>query len=89
MSAIINPKTNKIFAAFIDLRKAFDKTWRIGLFHKLLQSNVPKHIFNIIFSMYSNTKCRIEFSNGLSPSFESNCGVKQGDVLVLFSLIFL
>ena len=38
-------------------------------------------IFNIIDSMYTNTSCRIKFSNGLSHYFSSERGVKQGDVL--------
>ena len=73
-------KKRKVFAGFIDLRKAFDTIWRIGLFYKLLQSKTPKKIFNIIFSMYHNTSNRIKFQSGLSKTFESECGVKQGDV---------
>lgn len=32
-------KSKKVYAAFIDLRKAFDTVWREGLFYKLLNSN--------------------------------------------------
>ena len=74
-------KRKKVFAAFIDLRKAFDTVWRIGLFYKLLKHGIPNRIFQIIFSMYTNTSFKIKFSNGLSDSFHSECGVKQGDVL--------
>jgi hypothetical protein len=38
-------------------------------------------IFNIIHSMYTDTICRIKFSNGLSAPFSSERGVKQVDVL--------
>ena len=81
-------KKNKVFAAFIDLRKAFDTIWRVGLFYKLLKSDIPPKLFQIIFSMYSNTTNRIKFSNGLSKVFQSECGVKQGDVLspLLFNI---
>jgi hypothetical protein len=71
-------KKKKVFAAFIDLRKAFDTIWRVGLFYKLLKSHMPKKLFNIILSMYANTITRIKFSNGLSAAFTSECGVKQG-----------
>lgn len=80
-------KHKKVFAAFIDLKKAFDTVWRVGLFYKLLKQNVPKKIFNIIHSMYDNTNCKIKFFNGLSKPFKSERGVKQGDVLspILFN----
>ena len=89
-SIIDNYKTrkNKVFAAFIDLRKAFDTVWREGLFYMLLKHNFPSKIFNIVHSMYQDTRCRIKFQNGISPEFLSTCGVKQGDVLspILFNL---
>ena len=73
-------KKKNVFAAFIDLRKAFDTIWRVGLFYKLLKSHIPKKLFNIILSMYANNTTRIKFSNGLSTAFTSECGVKQGNV---------
>ena len=74
-------KKQKVYAAFIDLRKAFDTIWRVGLYYKLLKSNIHTNMFNIIFSMYENTKTKIKFASGLSKAFTSECGVKQGDIL--------
>ena len=59
-------KKKKVYAAFIDLKKAFDTIWRLGLFYILLKNGVPKKIFNIIHSMYSNTINRLKFNEGLS-----------------------
>ena len=91
LKSIIEYKKNhnkKVFAAFIDLRKAFDTIWRTGLFYKLLDLKVPFKIFKVLRSMYQDTTCRLKFSNGLSEKFISSCGVKQGDVLspLLFNL---
>lgn len=82
-------KSKKVFTAFIDLKKAFDTIWRLALFYKLLKDNIPHRIFNIIHSMYTDTICRIKFSNGLSAPFSSERGVKQGDVLSLYYSIIL
>ena len=78
----------KVFASFIDLRKAFDTVWREGLFHKLIKAEIPSKLFQIIYSMYIDTKCKIKFSSGITKEFPSTCGVKQGDVLspLLFNL---
>ena len=74
-------KKEKAFAAFIDLRKAFDTVWRDGLFYKMLLNGINGKTYNIIRSMYSNNSFKIKFANGLSKRFLSSCGVKQGDVL--------
>lgn len=63
--------------AFIDLRQALDTVWPIGLFYKHLKQNVPSKIYYVIFSMYNDTTCRIDFNNWpLSIS-----GMKKGNVL--------
>ena len=89
-SIIETYKSNKkkVFAAFIDLRKAFDTVWREGLFYKLCNYNLPVKFFKIIHSMYQDPSCRLKFKHGLSKNFISKCKVKQGDVLspILFNL---
>lgn len=38
-------------------------------------------MFNVIFSMYENTKTKVKFANVLSIYFTSECVVKQVDIL--------
>ena len=61
----------KVFAAFIDLRKAFDTVWRMGLFFKILENKFPPLISKIIMSMYTDTSYRIKFETGLSTTCNS------------------
>ena len=42
---IIEHKKNKKFAAFVDLRKAFDTVWRNELFYNLLELKFPCKLF--------------------------------------------
>ena len=55
--------------------------WRECLFYKVIIAGIPSKIFQIIYSVYQDTKCRIKFSNGVGNEFFLTCGVKQGDVL--------
>ena len=50
-------KNGKIFACFVDFKKAFDSIWHEGLYYKLLQSGVGGKAYDIIKSMYSGNKC--------------------------------
>ena len=90
---IYESQKKKVFAAFIDLRKAFDTVWHKGLFYVLLKHNFSHKIFKMVHSMYQDTHCKIKFKTGISRDFisrdfVSTCGVKQGDVLspILFNL---
>ena len=77
-----------LFACFIDLSKAFDTINRRALFHKLYKFNVRGHFLNILKDMYSSLLYSVKTEHGLSPSFETKIGVKQGCILspTLFSL---
>jgi hypothetical protein len=78
----------RLFACFVDFKQCFDTIWREGMLYKLLLNGVGGLFYRNIRSMYSNTVNYVKMSNGLSPPFPSNIGVKQGCVLspTLFKL---
>lgn len=71
-------KKQKVFCAFVDFKKFFDRINRDFLLYKLLKYNVTGEFYNIIKSMYSNTNYRVKLHEGLSKIFCGNIGVKQG-----------
>lgn len=85
---IIRKKKLKLFSAFIDFSQAFDKVWRAGLWHKLLQNSINGKFFTLIQNMYRNIKSRISHNGNISNTFISEIGVRQGENLspILFSM---
>jgi len=85
---ILKTKRKKLYCAFIDFEKAFDRVWRDGLFYKLLLNNINGKMYNIISNMYSNIKSCISYNNNVSDYFNCEIGVRQGENLspFLFSL---
>jgi len=81
-------RKEKLYACFVDFRKAYDTVWRKGLLYKLLASGVSKKFVNILKSMYSEIKLCVSMENGLSLPFNSRVGLKQGCNLspILFNL---
>ena len=74
-------KSNKkIYASFIDLRKAIDSVVHPALLHKLLTYGIcGKFYNNVIASMYENTVLQIKMGSAtLSDKFLATVGVKQG-----------
>ncbi len=71
-------KNWKIFACFIDFKKAFESIWHDGLYYKFLQSGVGGKVYDIIKSMYSNNKCAIRIGNKHTDFFTQKRGVRQG-----------
>ncbi len=72
------------FAAFIDLKGAYDSVWRKGLWWKLWNVGVRGNLWRCIHGLFDvQSKCvLIPSSRGsTTPLFPSLCGLAQGAVL--------
>ena len=79
---VLNAKNgSKLFACFIDLRKAFDTVWHDGLFLKLQKAGITGKVYNVIKSMYNNCHSRVKCNHFLSDPIDISKGVHQGNVL--------
>ena len=56
----VHNHNGKIYACFVDFRKAFDSVWHNGLLNKLLQINLGGSFCNLIKSLYSKSSCPIK-----------------------------
>ena len=81
-------KRKRIFAAFLDYKKAFDLVNRSHLWNKLIGLGITGKVFNVVCNMYSQAKSCVRAEGFLSEMFVSNVGVRQGENLspLLFSL---
>ena len=81
-------ENEKIYACFVDFRKAFDSVWHQALFYRLIKNNIGGHFYGLIQDLYSNTKCAIKQSEGITPFFPYKNGVRQGCILshLLFNI---
>ena len=74
-----NKPRRKIFACFVDFKKAFDSVWHKGLFYKLIQSGVGGQVYDIIIkNIHSDTQCCIKIDTKRTEYFKQSMGVKQG-----------
>ena len=78
----------KLYACFVDLKKAFDSVWRQGLFQKLHEIGLGPKTINLISDMYRNTYTSLIYHNKILPKIPTTKGVKQGDNLspLLFNI---
>ena len=86
---IFKCQKRKLFCAFIDYEKAFDKIWRDGMWYKLMKYGIKGKILSVIENMYKGIKsCVITNKSNISDFFESRIGLRQGENLspILFSI---
>ena len=74
----VTQQNKKIYLAFVDFSKFFDKINRTLLFYKLLKYGITGKAFRIIKCMYENTGYRVRVNDTLSPRFIAHQGMKQG-----------
>ena len=69
-------------AVALDISKAFDKIWHVGLLRKLQAHGVSLELpKNIISSFLDNRKIKVVLDGQSSSCYSINAGVHQGSVL--------
>jgi hypothetical protein len=88
LCALRKSKKCKIFLAFLDLSKAFDRVWRECLFYLLWKNGIQGKCWKLLRSLYSNVSNKVLFEDFESDWFDQEFGLKQGCVLssTLFSV---
>ena len=70
-----------LYAAFIDLKAAFDSVDREALWKAMKGIGTPKIILDLIKDLYTHTTSRVRFGQSLSDTLQTRSGVRQGCVL--------
>jgi hypothetical protein len=71
-------KKEEVFCCFVNFKKVFDTVPRKKLWHRMEELRVPMHLRAAIHRLYEEVKVKIRTSAGISKSFRSDIGVKQG-----------
>ena len=71
----------RLYACFVDFRKAFDKVIHVGIMYKLQMYNINGLFYRIIKSMYTNDRLCVRVDDKMTEFFMSGVGVRQSDVL--------
>uniref|UniRef100_A0A6P7HGP3 Uncharacterized protein LOC114348469 n=1 Tax=Diabrotica virgifera virgifera TaxID=50390 RepID=A0A6P7HGP3_DIAVI len=81
-------KKRKVYAAFVDYKRAFDSIIHHLLWQKLFGLGVSSKIIAILKNIYDNARMYIKTPNGYTRPFDISTGVLQGELLspLLFSL---
>ena len=79
----------RLYMAFVDLEKAFDRVPRKVIWWALRKLGVDEWIVHLVKGMYSNARSRVRVGEGYSEEFEMKVGVHQGSVLspLLFIIV--
>ena len=81
-------KGNKVYACFIDLRKAYDSIHHKGLFYKLTKMGINGNFLTLLKDIYKKSKCAVKVNGCRTEFFKYTKGVRQGCPLspLLFNL---
>ena len=78
----------KLYACFIDFKKAYDSVCHERLFSKLDSLNINGKLLEIIKNLYCKSNCAIKIQNKATNFFNCLRGVRQGCPLspILFNI---
>ena len=79
----------RLYMAFVDLEKAFDRVPRKVIWWALRKLGVEEWIVQLVQGMYVNARSRVHVGEGYTEEFEVKVGVHQGSVLspLLFIIV--
>ena len=83
------PRGGKVYACFVDYRKAFDTVDRNKVWEKLEKLNTSSKLLAMLQAIYSSVQACVRWNGKLSGSFSCPFGLKQGCLLspLIFSLL--
>ena len=70
-----------VVAVFFDLAKAYDMTWKYGIWRNHKDCGIKGHLPIFIQNYLTNRKFKVTLSSTLSEEFEQEAGVPQGEML--------
>ena len=73
-----NSKGNKLYACFVDFKRAFYTVIHPGMRIKMLKSDIGKHFYHLIKHMYTLNKLRVKVDSKLGQCFNSHIGDRKG-----------
>ena len=82
-------KNRKLYLAFVDLEKAFDRVPRRVLWWAMRTLGLEEWIVRVVQVMYEGARSRVRINNTYSDPFDVKVGVHQGSVLspLLFIIV--
>ena len=75
---VVKKGKKRLYAAFIDFKKAYDTVNRDLLLQRLKTLGINGIFLRNIAAMYTKTEYSIKLNTGHSPNIRSNLGLKQG-----------
>ena len=81
VNKILKVEKKRLFVAFIDFRKAYDRINRKLLLLKLQKRGIKGQFYRNLKSIYSDISYLIKVRGGYLDPISSTCGLKQGGVL--------
>ena len=75
---VVKKNKNRLYAVFIDFKKAYDTVDRGKLFRRLQEIGINGPFFKNIRAMYKTVSYKIKLKGGYLDPIESNLGLKQG-----------
>ena len=81
-------KGKRTYTCFIDVKKAYDRVWRAGLWKTLWDKGVRGKMWRVIKSYYGRVESSVCVNGGQTDWFGIDVGVRQGCVLspILFDV---
>ena len=90
LTEVLRARTDRTtYTAFIDVKKAYDTVWRVGLWKRLWEEGVRGKIWRVIKDMYRVVQSSVLVGEEKTDMFDLHTGVRQGCVMspILFSFL--
>ena len=75
-----NKAGSNVYAAALDISKAFDGVNHYGLFIRMMEVGMPLNMLNVLINWYGKLKGQVRWSGCLSSMFDIRSGVREGGV---------